>query len=62
MDMVENFIIGQVCTYGRVWNVTNNEYDRVTPDLVSKPPSVYLKTKEIAGSVLKLPTFDGGVD
>ena len=59
MDLVENFILGQLYTYGRVWNDSSMEFNMIPPDLETNPPEIYVKSSEIASKVLGLPKIDG---
>ena len=59
MDLVENHVLGQVYTYGKLWNSTTSEYYFVPPDLENNPLEVYVKANEIAVQVLQMKGIDG---
>ena len=59
MNVVEDHVLGQVCTYGRFWNACTNEYEFSSLKLHENPPSAYTEMQEISSLVLWLPGYYG---
>eukprot|EP00973_Karenia_brevis_P051296 7125953-Karenia_brevis.AAC.1 len=58
MNLVEDHVNGQIFTYGKLWNVQENQFYWAPADLQSRPPEVYVKAKHAAEKVLDMPSFD----
>jgi len=59
MELVENFIPGQVFTYGLVWNRTTERFILVPADLDTNPPEMYVLSQRLARDVLDFSLFAG---
>ena len=59
MDMIEDYVSGQVYTFGKQWNKDTSSFMFTPADLLTNPPKVYTAARQVALEILKIGAFDG---
>ena len=58
MEPVEESVVGQIFTYGKLCDTVHMRYYLFPPDLLSRPPVLYHESKQLA-TILGVQSFEG---
>ena len=57
--MIEDYVSGQVYTFGKQWNRDSQSFMFTPVDLLTNPPKVFTSAKQVAIEILRIGSFDG---